>query len=97
MVEAYESSYVDEFGNTKYYKDDVVIIAVNPTIAGNGDTLDDVKGFKQSMGLSFDVALDVDGDKQNLTFDPLLTTNFNVTAYPTSIFIDSFGFIADLD
>lgn len=96
MVEAYESSYVDEFGNTKYYKDDVVIIAVNPTIAGNGDTLDDIKGFKQSMGLSFDVALDVDGDKQNLTFDPLLTTNFNVTAYPTSIFIDSFGLIADI-
>ena len=96
MVEAYESSYTDEFGNKKYYKDDIVIIAINPTIAGNGDTLSDVKGFKQSMGLSFDVALDVDGDTQNLTFDPLLTNNFGVTAYPTSIFIDSFGLIADI-
>ncbi len=96
MVEAYESTYVDEFGNTKNYKDDIAIIAINPTIAGNGDTLDDVKGFKQSMNLTFDVALDLDGDKQNLTFDPLLTTQFGITAYPTSIFIDSYGLIAEV-
>ncbi len=96
MVEAYESTYVDEFGNKKNYKDDIAIIAINPTIAGNGDTLDDVKSFKQSMNLSFDVALDLDGDKQNLTFDPLLTTQFAINAYPTTIFIDSYGLIAEV-
>ncbi|MBQ4570077.1 MAG: redoxin domain-containing protein [Bacilli bacterium] len=96
MVEAYESTYIDSLGNKKAYKDDVVIIAINPTIAGNGDTLDDVKGFKESMGLTFDVALDIDGDTENLTFDPLFTNQFSISAYPTTIFIDSYGLIAEI-
>lgn len=96
MVEAYESTYVNEYGETRNYKDDVAIIAINPTIAGGGDTLDDVIGFKQQMGLTFDVALDLDGDKQNVTFDPLLTTQFGVNAYPTTFIIDSYGLIAEI-
>lgn len=96
MVEAYESTYVDEYGNTKNYKDDVAIIAINPTIAGGGDTLEEIISFKNQMGITFDVALDLDGDKQNLTFDPLLTTQFAVNAYPTTFVIDSFGLIAEI-
>ena len=96
MVEAYESTYVDEYGNTKNYKDDVAIIAINPTIAGGGDTLEEIISFKNQMGLTFDVALDLDGDEQNLTFDPLLTTQFAVNAYPTTFVIDSFGLIAEI-
>lgn len=96
MVEAYESTYTDEYGETRSYKDDVVIIAINPTIAGGGDSYDEIVNFKDQMGLTFDVALDLDGDTQNVTFDPLLTTQFGVNAYPTTFIIDSYGLIAEI-
>ena len=96
MVEAYESTYVNANGETRNYKDDVVIIAVNPTIAGGGDSFNDIENFRDQMGITFDVALDLDGDTQNLTFDPLLTNQFGVTAYPTTFIIDSYGLIAEI-
>ena len=94
MVEAYESQIE---GSDKYYKDEVCIIAVNPGTAGNQDTMEDIKSFKESMNLSFDVAMDYDYDTTNLTADPALNTMFSVTGYPTTVVIDSFGLIADIE
>ena len=94
MVEAYESLIE---GTDKYYKDEVCIIAINPGTAGNGDTLADIKNFKQTSNLTFHVAMDYDFDESNLTADPALTTMFNVTGYPTTVVVDSFGLIADIE
>ena len=96
MVQAYNSTYVDSNGETRNYKDDVAIIAINPTIAGGGDSFNDIENFRDQMGITFDVALDLDGDTKNLTFDPLLTTQFGVNAYPTTFIIDSYGLIAEI-
>lgn len=62
------------------YSDDIAVIALNnyPT-----DTLEDVKLFKQNMGLTFDVAKDY----------TTLGSAFNVTGYPTSIMVDRYGTI----
>ena len=95
MVEAYESSYVNEYGETVKYSDEVCIIAINPGFAGNGDDLDSITSFKQSMGLTFNVAMDYDNDKSNLTLDAALTTMFSVVAYPTTVVIDSYGLIVE--
>ncbi len=93
MTEAYESS------NTagENYKDKIAIIAINPTIAGNGDTLDGVKNFRDQMGLTFNVALDIDADKTNLTMDPYLTAMFSIEGYPTTVVIDRYGLIAAIE
>ena len=98
IVAAYESVYVDEFGETKNYKDDIAIIAINPMIvAAENNTLDHIKTYAKSMGLSFNVATDIDGDSSNLTFDPLLTSMFGVSGYPSTIIIDSYGLIAEIE
>ena len=97
MVEAYESSYVNQYGETVNYKDEVCIIAINPGFAGNGDTLEDIKSFKQSMGLTFNVAMDYDNDSSNLTLDAALTSMFSIKAYPTTVIIDSYGLIAEAE
>lgn len=97
MVEAYESSYVNSYGETVNYKDEVCIIAVNPGFAGDGDTLDEIKSFKQSQGLSFNVAMDYDNNPDNLTIDAALTSMFSVKAYPTTVVIDSYGLIAEVE
>ena len=94
MVEAYESLIE---GTDKYYKDEICVIAINPGTAGNGDTLSDIKAFKQSSNLTFHVAMDYDYDETNLTADPALTTMFNVTGYPTTVVVDSYGLIAKLE
>ena len=62
------------------YKDDIAVIALNnyPT-----DTLEDVKSFKQNMGLTFDVAKDY----------TTLGKAFDLRGYPTSIMIDRYGTI----
>ena len=96
MVDAYNSTYVNDKGETVKYSDDIIIIAVNPGIAGNGDTLEDIKNFKQQMNISFNVAMDYDFDKSNLTADPALTTMFGINAYPTTVIIDSYGLIAEI-
>ena len=62
------------------YKDDIAIIALNNYPS---DTLQDVKDFKESMGLTFDVAKDF----------TTLGSAFNVSGYPTSIMIDRYGTI----
>lgn len=96
MIEAYESSYIDENGDVVNYKDEVAIIAVNPRIIGDGgDDLLDVINFQQSMGLTFDVALDYNLDDSSLVFTPALTTMFGVESYPTTVIIDKFGLVAD--
>ncbi len=97
MVEAYESSYTNKYGETVNYSDEVCIIAVNPGFAGDGDTLEEVISFKQSMGLSFNVAMDYDNDQSNLTLDAALTSMFQIKAYPTTVIIDSYGLIAEAE
>lgn len=97
MTEAYESTYIDENENTVSYKDKIAIIAINPTIAGTGDSLEDVKDFKDQMGLTFNVALDIDGDDSNLTMDPYLTTMFGISGYPTTVIVDRYGLIAAIE
>ena len=94
MVEAYESKIE---GSDKYYKDEICVIAINPGTAGNGDTLADIKNFKESSNLTFNVAMDYDYDDSNLTADPALTTMFGITGYPTTVVVDSFGLIADIE
>lgn len=97
MVEAYESSFKDASGNDVKYSDKVAIIAVNPGFAGDGDTIDEIIAFQEQMGLTFNVALDYDADKTNITLEPALTTMFGINAYPTSVFIDRYGLIADVE
>ena len=62
------------------YQDDIAIIALNNYPS---DTLQDVKDFKESMGLTFDVAKDF----------TTLGSAFNVSGYPTSIMVDRYGTI----
>lgn len=98
IVAAYESSYKDANGETKAYKDDIAIIAVNPTIiTPERNKLQDIKDYARIMGLTFNVALDLDADSSNLTFEPLLTSMFSVSGYPTTVIIDSFGLIAEIE
>lgn len=98
IVAAYESTYTKEDGSVGYYKDDIAIIAINPMIINaERNTLQDIKNYASSHGLSFNVATDLDGDSGNLTFEPLLTTMFGVTGYPTTVIIDSFGLVAEIE
>lgn len=98
IIAAYESTYKTENGEERNYKDDIAVIAVNPMIvAADRNTLDDIKNYAKLMGITFNVATDLDGDSGNLTFEPLLTTMFGVTGYPTTVIIDSFGLIAEIE
>ena len=97
MIDAYESSYTDANNDQKFYREDVAIIAINPGTAGNGDSLQDIIDYKESMGISFHVALDYDGDTSNMTADPALTTMFAIGGYPTTVVIDRYGLIAYIE
>ena len=98
IVNAYGSQYQAADGTTKNYKDDIAIIAINPmVINADRNTLQDIKNYATSHGLSFNVSTDLDGDSSNLTFEPLLTTMFGVTGFPTTVIIDSFGLIAEIE
>lgn len=72
MVEAYEK-----------YKEDLAIIALNPPETQAQDTLDDIKMFQSTYGLTFDVAQDLQG----------LNRAFGVTGFPTSVMIDRYGVV----
>ena len=96
MVEAYGKTYINSNNEEVKYSDDVVIIAINPGIAGNGDTLEDIRNFKKNNNITFNVAMDYDFDNSNLTADPALTTLFSVEGYPITVLIDSYGLIADI-
>ncbi len=99
ISEAYNGAYEDADGNTVLYSDKVAIIAVNPGNVGNngqGDTLEMIKNFKVNQGLPFNVALDNDGNTM-LGHQPFLTTTFNLAAYPTTVIIDRFGLIAEIE
>lgn len=96
LVQAYESTYVDARGETHNYSDDIAIIAINPGIAGNGDSVTDVENYRDSMHLSFNVAMDFDYDLTNSSIDPALHDMFAINAYPTTIIIDQYGLIAEL-
>lgn len=96
MVEAYDSTYTDANDEIRKYSDDIAIIAVNPGFAGDGDTLEEIINFAESMGLNFNVALDYDQDESSITLDPALTLMFGVAAYPTTVIIDSYGLIAEV-
>lgn len=96
MIKAYDSTYKNANEEDVKYSDDIVIIAINNGIAGGGDTLQDVKNYKEAMGLNFNVAFDYDMNKDNLTMDPALTTFFSIEAYPTTVVIDKYGLIAEI-
>ncbi len=97
MVEAYESTHVNGAGETVSYQDDVVIIAVNPMIAGNGDSLASITNYKYSNNITFNVAPDYDADPSSVGMEPALTTMFGITGYPTTVIIDRFGLIAQIE
>ena len=59
------------------YKDDIAILAINPT--GEDDFT--LKTFRDEFGLTFDV---INGGET-------LNNAFGVSAYPTSVFIDKYG------
>ena len=95
---AYESKYKTADGVERNYKDDIAIIAINPMIvAAERNTVADIENYAKIMGLTFNVATDLDGDTNNHTFDPLLTTMFGVSGYPTTVIIDSYGLIAEIE
>ena len=73
MQEAYEK-----------YKDDLAIIALDPI---TDDDIVDIRSFKNSMGLTFDVAQDLQG----------IAAAFGVTGYPTSVVIDRYGAICMIE
>ena len=97
MVEAYGSTYETSTGETRKYSDDVAIVGINPGFAGDGDTMDEIRDFKKTQGLNFFVAMDYDFDTSNLTIDAALTTMFGITGYPTTVVIDSYGLIANVE
>ncbi len=65
------------------YKDQISVIAIDPTGEGN----DEIKVFVNDLGLTFDV---VNGGVA-------LAQAFGITAYPTSIFIDRYGTITFIE
>ena len=66
------------------FSDDLAIIALDPL---QDDTLLDIRSFKSTYGLTFDVAQDLSG----------LSTAFGVTGYPTSVVIDRYGVISMIE
>ncbi len=60
------------------HKDNVGIIALNPY-----DTTEEIKAFRESMGLSFNMA----------SCPGSWTQAFNVTGFPTSVVVDRYGVI----
>lgn len=63
--------------------DELVIFSVNVTSQDGGD----VEGFMQEFGVTFPVALDVDG---------VAAQSYNVLGLPTTIFIDRDGIINEV-
>ena len=94
MIEAYDSVIA---GTELKYSDEVAIITINNTFAGGGETVDEVKLFAENMGFNFFTAIDYDYDDTNLTMDAALTAMFSVDAYPTTVIIDRYGLIAELE
>lgn len=66
------------------YQDDLAIVALNPEI----DTADACAVFKKNMGLTFDVAVDT-GRTMN--------THFNISGYPTSVMVDRYGVVCEIE
>lgn len=66
------------------YKDDIAILAIDPA---SDDSISDIASFKSLNGLSFDMGRDIGTSGRDLS------TAFNVTAYPTSVFVDRYGAI----
>ena len=66
------------------YQDNLAIVALNPEI----DTADACAVFKQNMGLTFDVAVDT---------GRVMNTHFNVAGYPTSVMIDRYGVVCEIE
>ena len=64
------------------YSDDIAVLALNPPSI-NGDTIFDIKQYRDNMGLTFDVALDYEG----------LYSAFGIEGYPTTIIIDRYGIV----
>lgn len=94
MIEAYDSVIP---GTDSKYKDEIAIITINNTLAGGGETVEDIKMFAEAMNFNFFTAIDYDYDTTNLTMDPALTKMFDVNAYPTTVIIDRYGLIAQLE
>ncbi|MDE7181940.1 MAG: TlpA family protein disulfide reductase [Clostridia bacterium] len=61
------------------YKDKLAIVALS-----NQDNLNDIKNFKESRGLTFDMAYDSAG----------VTNMFGINNFPTTIIVDRYGAVA---
>ena len=76
MQEAYEK-----------YKDDLAIIALDPPETQSADTMEDIKYFKSQMGLTFDMAQDLEG----------MNRAFALEGFPTSVMIDRYGVVTFIE
>ncbi|OAB41051.1 TlpA family protein disulfide reductase [Paenibacillus antarcticus] len=65
--------------------DNVVVLSVNLTQTEKSES--DVKAFVEDFGLTFPVVMDTDGD---------VASTYQISAYPTSYFIDSQGIIREI-
>jgi len=80
MQEAYESTFVDENGATKNYKDELEILAVNML---SSDTMLDIEAFKEDFGLTFPMLKDSLG----------MFSAFGFNGAPSTVIVDRYGMI----
>ncbi|MBQ8415118.1 MAG: TlpA family protein disulfide reductase [Clostridia bacterium] len=69
------------------YKDDLAIIALDPPETASADTLDDIRLFQDDLGLTFDMAQDLEG----------LNRAFGVAGYPMSVIVDRYGVVTFIE
>ncbi|MEC0091064.1 TlpA family protein disulfide reductase [Paenibacillus macquariensis] len=65
--------------------DNVIVLSVNLTQTEKGES--DVRAFVEDFGLTFPVVMDTKGD---------VASTYQISAYPTSYFIDSQGIIREI-
>lgn len=83
MQEAYSSSYKLADATTRKYSEDIAILAVNPGIDDNAT----INNIKSQYGITFDMVL---SDKDFASY-------FSVTAFPTTVIIDRYGLVAEIE
>ncbi len=82
-----EMPYIQEvFEDEEWQDQGLIILAINLTYSRSSETPATVKDFMQSNNFSFPVLLDTNRD---------VTLEYDVTAIPTTFFIDKDGIIQD--
>ena len=89
MDQAYKQSFTDEDGNSVPYADEIAFICINPGLYET-DTNNGIISYKNQNNFTVDMVLD------NVSDDgyPVLTSMFEVKAFPTTVVIDRFGSIS---